>query len=224
VAVSVSPDYGPTDLSDAPAAGAPDLSRDRGVFVAVVGPSGAGKDSVIEGARQYFAQDPDVIFARRFITRPKDQTEDHEPVPQERFETLERTGGLALSWRANGLCYGLPAQLSEDLGRGAIVVANISRDVVPQARAAFARTLVIHVTARPDVIHARLADRGRESPADQQARIARSAVREATVNADVRIENNGALRDAQQAFIRILMSFRKPRGESSGPRSVPRPT
>jgi len=43
--------------------------RGRGTLVLVVGPSGAGKDSVIGALRQRLAGDDRVAFARRVITR-----------------------------------------------------------------------------------------------------------------------------------------------------------
>ena len=39
-----------------------------GAVFAVVGPSGAGKDTLIEAARQ---ARPDLVIVRRFITRPE---------------------------------------------------------------------------------------------------------------------------------------------------------
>jgi ribose 1,5-bisphosphokinase len=178
-----------------------------GVFVALVGPSGAGKDSLLAGAREHFRGGDGVVFVRRVITREPDIYEDHEPATPLQFRLMQEQGAFALAWQANGLSYGLPIALAEALRQGAVVVANVSRHAVPGVRAAFPRCLVVHVTASVDVLAARLAARGRESDADQGARLARSLLLEQAVDADIRIENNGSLAAAQQRFIEVLRLF-----------------
>ena len=62
-----------------------------GNFFFVVGPSGAGKDSLIDGARQQL--DPaQFIFAKRTITRPADSGgEAHQACTQSEFDQLSST-------------------------------------------------------------------------------------------------------------------------------------
>lgn len=59
----------------------------RGRLVLVVGPSGAGKDTLIDYARSRLEADPDFHFARRVITRPPSVGEDHESVDVEEFRS-----------------------------------------------------------------------------------------------------------------------------------------
>ena len=42
----------------------------RGTLILVIGPSGAGKDSIIAGAAERLRDDKRILFARRVITRP----------------------------------------------------------------------------------------------------------------------------------------------------------
>ncbi|RUU77437.1 phosphonate metabolism protein/1,5-bisphosphokinase (PRPP-forming) PhnN, partial [Mesorhizobium sp. M7A.F.Ca.MR.362.00.0.0] len=69
-----------------------------GVFVAVVGPSGAGKDTVIGYARVRFADETRLEFVRRVITRPSDvASEDHDTLADAAFVEAEADGAFAIS-------------------------------------------------------------------------------------------------------------------------------
>lgn len=139
------------------------------MLVLVVGPSGAGKDTLLNAARQALADDARFRFVRRVITRPAEAGgEDHEPVSDAAFAARD----FALSWQAHGLRYGIPADVADDLARGVVVVANVSRSVIAEAASRFP-VRVIEVTAPADVLAARLAARGRETAADVAGRLAR---------------------------------------------------
>lgn len=186
---------------------APVAEAGDGVFVAVAGPSGAGKDSLIAGARAAFAGDERVVFARRVITRPPDESEPYESATPLAFRLRAESGGFALWWSANGLDYGLPASLLEDFSRGRVIVANVSRDMTPVIRNRFGRALIVHVTASSRTLAARLEQRGRE-PADQREdRLARALLKDRAVEADIRIENDGALHDGVDAFVTALRAL-----------------
>lgn len=140
------------------------------MLVLVVGPSGAGKDTLLNAARRALAGDARFRFVRRVITRPADSAgEDHEPVTGAEFAIRD----FALHWQAHGLRYGIPADVAGDVARGVVVVANVSRAVVAEAAARFP-VRVIAVTAPPQVLAARLAGRGRETAADIAARLVRA--------------------------------------------------
>lgn len=186
---------------------APVAEAGDGVFVAVAGPSGAGKDSLIAGARAAFAGDKRVVFARRVITRPPDESEPYESATPLAFRLRAESGGFALWWSANGLDYGLPASLLVDFSRGRVIVANVSRDMTPVIRNRFGRALIVHVTASSRTLAARLEQRGRE-PADQREdRLARALLKDQAVEADIRIENDGALHDGVDAFVTALRAL-----------------
>jgi ribose 1,5-bisphosphokinase len=136
-------------------------------MVVVVGPSGAGKDTLMAYAARHFASREDVVFVRRVITRDGAAGgEDHDAVSEETFEMLENTGRFAVSWGAHGLRYGIPAETKAAVDRGQLVVANGSRSALSRFKAVYPSLFVINVTASPDVLAARLAARGRETKAE----------------------------------------------------------
>ena len=172
-------------------------------MIAVVGPSGAGKDSVMSLAATHFANDPDIYFVRRLITRAADAgSEDHECITDEAFDELRDAGAFAVSWEAHGLKYGIPAETILRIEAGAVVIA------LPAFEAAYPRLIVVNIIASPDVLAARLSNRGRETVEEVRARLARPAAPIAG-NIDVRmIDNSGRLEDAGQAFIEIVQSLK----------------
>ncbi len=145
------------------------------MLVAVVGPSGAGKDTLMAGARARLGPDPRFRFVRRSITRPASAGgEDHEPLDRDAFLRRRDSGGFALWWEAHGLFYGIPRDIEADLAAGRCVVANLSRGALAEANARYP-LLVLEITAPPAVLAARLAARGREDPDAIAERLTREA-------------------------------------------------
>lgn len=163
--------------------------RFPGRLVLVVGPSGAGKDTLMRLAGGVLANRKDIVFARRVVTRPSGAHEDHDTIGEEAFEAALGAGRFALAWRAHGLGYALPACVIDSLRDGDTVVANVSRAVVGDARRRFARVGVVVVTAPADILVQRVAARGRE--ANAQARVARDAPDLGTLRPDLVIDNVG---------------------------------
>ncbi|UDQ90331.1 phosphonate metabolism protein/1,5-bisphosphokinase (PRPP-forming) PhnN, partial [Xanthobacter autotrophicus] len=110
-----------------------------GTLLLVVGPSGAGKDTLIDIARVRFAGDARVLFARRLVTRPSGTGEAHGTLSEAEFDALLAEGRFPLSWRAHGLSYALGPEVAEVIAQGGVVVANGSRATLPEARRRFAR-------------------------------------------------------------------------------------
>ncbi len=129
----------------------------------VVGPSGAGKDTLLNAARAHFQGDRRFVFPQRFITRDSQLGEPHAAISNPEFERLDRQGGFFLCWRAYGIGYSIGAEVLEMLGADQIVVLNVSRRVISEARQKWPRTRVIQIIARPEVLRERLLARGRET-------------------------------------------------------------
>jgi ribose 1,5-bisphosphokinase len=169
------------------------------MLVLVVGPSGAGKDTLLDAARAALANDPRFRFVRRVITRPADAGgEAHEAITEEEFARRP----FALQWQAHGLLYGVPADIIADLARGIVVVANVSRTVIARAAQCYA-TQVIEITAPPEALAARLAMRGREDVADVAARLARTVALPATVPVET-VMNDATVEAGVARFLAAL--------------------
>jgi phosphonate metabolism protein PhnN/1,5-bisphosphokinase (PRPP-forming) len=140
------------------------------MIAVVVGPSGAGKDTLIAKAR---AIRPEIRLARRVITRPSDAGwEDFDSVSPDRFAQMRADGLFALDWQAHGLCYGIPA---DELTGAGPVIFNGSRAALPQAMACLPDLRVILITAPAAILAQRLTARGREKASDIAARLQRAA-------------------------------------------------
>jgi thymidine phosphorylase len=176
-----------------------------GVFFFVVGPSGVGKDTLIDGAKAALAHDPDFVFATRTITRPSGAPgEAHVGVTAEEFAALDTAQRFLITWQAHGLHYGLPVELKDALARGQHVIANGSRAVIGELAGRVARFVVIEVSALASALAARIAERGRETEAEIAARLARSV---APIPAGVvvsRVVNDSSIEVGVARFIAAL--------------------
>lgn len=181
-----------------------------GKLVLVVGPSGAGKDSLLRRAAQELANERHIIFPRRVITRASDDaTEAHDTMTVDQFIAAQEAGRFALSWQAHGLHYGIPASLRDDLTAGRTAAVNVSRAIIAKAAERFPNMAVLHVTAPVSVIAQRLAQRGRETEADIASRIAREPPYFEDHVETITIVNDGTLEAATRAFTAALLNFAK---------------
>ena len=175
-----------------------------GLFVAIVGPSGAGKDALIRGLADRLGEGDGVFYARRVVTRCADAFEDHDTLPEEAFAAAHAEGRFALAWSAHGLHYGVPREIEARLAAGSAVVCNVSRAMVAEVRRLYRPSLIVLVSAQPETLAARLAARGREDGATRRQRLARSAVADVAFDPDATIDNDGAL-DAAVARLHNLV-------------------
>ncbi len=178
-----------------------------GRLVLVVGPSGAGKDTLIALACEALRHDGSVVFARRVVTRAATAAEAHDSMDADAFDRAVRAGAFALTWDAHHLRYGIPIAVDADIRAGRTVVCNVSRTIVAAARARYADVLVVLVTAPPEVLAARLAARSRGSDGDIARRLARADAF-AGVTADCVIANVGAPEAAAAALMETIAGVR----------------
>lgn len=173
----------------------------------VMGPSGAGKDSVLGWLRDN-GPSRGVLCAHRYITRPAQAGgENHVALSTSEFELRERRGLFVLTWQAHGLRYGLGKEIEYWLRQGVDVLVNGSRDAFPLARERFNDMVPVMITASRDAIARRLMARGRETPEQIEQRLARHdsyGVPENTLT----IVNESSLPEAGAALLNAIRDWR----------------
>lgn len=170
----------------------------------VMGPSGAGKDSVINFARLH--GDPTrAAFAHRYITRPAAvDAENHIALSEAEFETRRQAGWFALDWHSHGLRYGIGREIDLWLAAGVAVVVNGSRAYLADAAARYSDLQPVLITAPADIRLARLQLRQRESGGDIQARIDRQVEVANLARPICEIDNSHALAAAGAQLLQLL--------------------
>jgi len=177
----------------------------RGSLIYVMGPSGVGKDTLLEIAKVKFAGIIGIEFVKRYITRQVDLGgEDFTPVSQASFDYLEANNCFFFSWRSHGLSYGCDRQIAKHLAKGQIVVINGSRVYLQKAMALVPSLKPVLITAKSEILAARLKNRGRESVDEQSERLSQSDYEFKRLPNIYIIDNSGELGIAAGLFCAYL--------------------
>lgn len=177
-----------------------------GRLIAVVGPSGVGKDSVMAGLHDAL---PDTHLVRRTVTRaPGLGGEDYDAVSVAEFDARAAKGAFAVHWRAHGLYYGIPAATADHLASGKDCLANFSRKALMEGARVFPRFLVLHITASAETLAARLSARGRETPKEVSRRLAEAQKPLPSGLDIVHLSNDGPLADTVAQAVSLLQPVR----------------
>jgi ribose 1,5-bisphosphokinase len=172
-----------------------------GRLILVVGPSGAGKDTLLGLAKSGCAEDASVVFPRRVVTREASSSEDNAQLSADDFRQALARGDFAMHWEAHGHHYGLPRAIDDDIRAGRSVVVNVSRTVIEAARRAYANVTVISITAPPDVLAERIRMRARDSDGRVEQRLGRTVDSTAP---DITILNVGRPEDHARRLVRAI--------------------
>lgn len=179
-----------------------------GRLIYLMGPSGSGKDTILQGLCQLMGTR--CYLAPRLITRPETSTERGSiAVSESEFVRLECAGALAMSWRANGLAYGVPEVINDRLAVGCNVLVNGSRGYLPEARRRYRTLVPVLLSVQEDALHQRLVARGRETEDQIRRRLNRNAqyielAKSPSETGILVLDNSGAPEDAIQALHNFL--------------------
>jgi ribose 1,5-bisphosphokinase len=174
-------------------------------LIYIVGASGSGKDSLMRYARERLADNPDVLFAHRYITRAPDAGgENHVALSMQEFAARDKAGLFALQWKSHGHAYGIGIEINQWLAKGITVVVNGSREYLAEAARLYPAMLPVRIEVSPEILRDRLQARGRESRAEIDARLARhQSMRQSTYDGII-ITNDGPLAEAGEALVAAI--------------------
>lgn len=173
-------------------------------LIYVMGPSGAGKDSVLAWLRQQLPPQLPLHWAQRSITRSAQAGgEAHEALDTAPFLAVRAAHGFALSWQAHGLHYGIRHAQLHSLAQGGWVLVNGSRGHLAEALQQFPAMVLVHITADAATLTRRLLARGREPPSEVAQRVLR-AQEFAVPPKALQIDNSQQLAHAGAALLKAL--------------------
>lgn len=180
----------------------------QGNLFYVIGPSGSGKDSLLNYAREHMEASHPVLFAHRYITRPAEAGgENYISLTHEEFRQRQSLGLFCLEWESHHNLYGVGTEVTTWLNTGSHVVVNGSRAYLPIARLRFPQIKVIQIQVSDEIIRQRLEERGRESPEEIDARIAHNNQMPPLDDASCQlITNDASLAESGPRFIQLLQA------------------
>jgi ribose 1,5-bisphosphokinase len=188
-------------------AGLPGTKVGPGALVLVVGPSGAGKDSLLGAAQAQLANDPRIVFPRRAVTRASSSFENNVAISRADFDRAVAADEYALWWRAHENGYGIDRAIDREIDAGNLVVVNVSRTIIADARQKYQGAAVVLITAPADVLAARLAERGRDSDGNLGDRLKRSSL-VPEGEPDLVISNVGTVEEGAKKLVEFISSLR----------------
>lgn len=176
----------------------------RGRLIYVIGPSGCGKDSVMEYARRY-CRGGEAAFAHRYITRPADAGgENHVFVHPDEFQARLERGLFSLNWESHGYRYGVGCEIDAWMEAGLTVIMNGSRAYLPEAARRYPEIVPVLVSVETDILRERLLARGRESTSEIERRLERARAYEvAHPNLEL-VDNSDDLSVAGKRLLAII--------------------
>jgi len=186
-----------------------------GTLFYLMGPSGSGKDTLLEAALLQLQADPGLrrhlpVQATRFITRAADAGgEAHKSVSPAEFEQQLQQGDFCMHWQAHGNHYGIGTEIMLWLSEGRNVLVNGSRAYLSCAREVVPDLVALLVQVPEDVQRKRLEARARERGTELTARLNRKIDLSTDSEGIFLIDNAVELEDAVQTFCELITRHSK---------------
>ncbi|MDJ0779263.1 MAG: hypothetical protein QNJ85_15455 [Gammaproteobacteria bacterium] len=145
-----------------------------GLLFYLVGPSGVGKDSLLEALRIY-PDLPALHLAERYITRPTRRGDDrHVEIDPDTFAVRAARGDFLFTWHSHGFSYAVSNDLLFHLRTGEDVLVNGSRAYLSTAMEIVPGLVPIWMRVSERVLRERLRGRARENAAAIERRLDRN--------------------------------------------------
>jgi ribose 1,5-bisphosphokinase len=175
------------------------------LLIFVVGTSGSGKDSVMRETVAYLNQNGvSAQILRRIITRTPDKNEKSNFLPVDDF--LHRKSEFALAWNIYDNWYGIPWESIHEVYRNnSLLLINVSRGVLHEARKLFPSSLIILVTVPKEIAESRIKNRGREDNEGMNKRLTRMSKQVDMPPPSILIDNSGDLKDTVRELGEFLI-------------------
>lgn len=175
-------------------------------LIYVMGPSGAGKDTLIQYARRKLGGIQPVLFAHRYITRPAgEDIENYVALTPAEFAQRARHGLFAFDWEAYGLRYGIGIEIGNWQTAGFAVVVDGSRAHFMLHADALGDAVPVLITADADALRTRLSGRAREDSATVKRRLERAAAISVSHRGLSVIDNSGPIEAAGDRLTELLI-------------------
>ena len=173
----------------------------------IIGGSGAGKDSLIDYAKNHLSDNSSIEFVRRYVTRPSNAGgENHFALTKEDFLQYKDKEYFVMDWFSHNTYYGIGTEINCWLSKSISVVMNGSRAYLSEAINKYPDIIPILISVDPLILSERLCSRGRESYDEIQKRIAQAVELESTAEHPnmITIENNASLEEAGDHLLSVI--------------------
>lgn len=175
-----------------------------GTLIYVIGPSGCGKDSLMNYARSH-CPGGEAAFAHRYITRSADAGgENHVALLPDEYQGRLERGLFALAWDSHGCRYGVGSEIDQWMETGMNVVVNGSRAYLPEAARRYPAMLPVLVSLDLSILRQRLILRGRETMDEIEARLDRAGAYSVSHPALVSLDNSGELSEGGRKLLELV--------------------
>lgn len=177
------------------------IIMDKGFLIFIVGNSGSGKDAIVQALIQSWPSSyPPLRIAQRYITRPPHTSEPFISVTPDVFQSLQKQGKFIFSWHIYDLDYGIPYDVFDFVNRGEIVIVNVSRTILNDAKKRYPQIKIVFVKVPLSITTERMKTRQRENPSDPQfqERLERARENQDLDDVDCVVDNSGNLDYAVQ--------------------------